>query len=118
MNIVNFRRILHDDGRGVGEPLDEVVCVDNKCDGLTVYIHSHYCIRFYFLQHRPNIIFIISIMTLPHTNSYRLRVLIMSMSTSLDMEPTGDEKLDKKFIHPFFLVSLMRYVCILSQAVF
>jgi alpha-mannosidase len=30
------RRILHDDSRGVGEPLDEVVCVDNDCEGLTV----------------------------------------------------------------------------------
>lgn len=38
-DVVNIRRILHDDGRGVGEPLDETVCVDNKCDGLMVYLH-------------------------------------------------------------------------------
>ncbi|XP_022640495.1 alpha-mannosidase-like [Vigna radiata var. radiata] len=32
------RRILHDDGRGVGEALDEQVCVNNNktCEGLTV----------------------------------------------------------------------------------
>ncbi|WVZ58031.1 hypothetical protein U9M48_008343 [Paspalum notatum var. saurae] len=30
-----MRRILKDDSRGVGEPLDEVVCVDQDCQGLT-----------------------------------------------------------------------------------
>jgi len=35
-NVVNFRRLLKDDGRG--EPLDEVVCVDQDCEGLTVHI--------------------------------------------------------------------------------
>uniref|UniRef100_A0A452XFC8 Glycosyl hydrolase family 38 C-terminal domain-containing protein n=1 Tax=Aegilops tauschii subsp. strangulata TaxID=200361 RepID=A0A452XFC8_AEGTS len=49
------RRILYDDGRGVGEPLDETVCVDSKCDGLVVYIHSQHCIHFYFFQYRPDI---------------------------------------------------------------
>ncbi|KAL0449713.1 UNVERIFIED_CONTAM: putative alpha-mannosidase [Sesamum latifolium] len=28
--------MLNDDSRGVGEPLDEVVCVNNTCEGLTV----------------------------------------------------------------------------------
>lgn len=41
MNVVNVRRILQDDGRGVQEPLNEVVCADEKCDGLTVYNYSH-----------------------------------------------------------------------------
>lgn len=53
-----------------------------------------------------------------HTNSYRLGVLIMSMSTSLDMELTGEGHKDKKFIHPFFLVLLMRYICIVLSACF
>lgn len=47
-----------------------------------------------------------------------LGVLIMSMSTSLDMELTGGGHKDKKFIHPFFLVSLMRYICIVLSACF
>jgi hypothetical protein len=34
----NFRRLLKHDGRGVEEPLDEVVCMDQDCQGLTVSI--------------------------------------------------------------------------------
>lgn len=30
------RRLLHDDARGVGETLNETVCVANNCEGLTV----------------------------------------------------------------------------------
>jgi len=30
------RRLLHDDARGVGEVLNETVCVADKCEGLTV----------------------------------------------------------------------------------
>lgn len=30
------RRLLHDDVRGVGEVLNETVCVQNECEGLTV----------------------------------------------------------------------------------
>lgn len=41
------RRMLHDDIRGVGEILNETVCVQNKCEGLTVSIriptsHHHH----------------------------------------------------------------------------
>lgn len=38
-SIFNFaRRMLSDDSRGVGEALDETVCVGNSCEGLTVCI--------------------------------------------------------------------------------
>ncbi|KAL2333816.1 hypothetical protein Fmac_015029 [Flemingia macrophylla] len=47
VELMLHRRILHDDGRGVGEALDEQVCVNNNntCEGLTVrgnyYISVH-----------------------------------------------------------------------------
>ncbi|KAL5754442.1 hypothetical protein ACOSP7_022662 [Xanthoceras sorbifolium] len=36
VEIMLHRRILQDDGRGVGEALDETVCVHDTCEGLTV----------------------------------------------------------------------------------
>ncbi|XP_051115211.1 probable alpha-mannosidase At5g13980 [Andrographis paniculata] len=36
VEIMLHRRLLHDDGRGVAEALNETVCVQNKCSGLTV----------------------------------------------------------------------------------
>ncbi|XP_022885749.1 alpha-mannosidase-like [Olea europaea var. sylvestris] len=36
IELMLHRRILHDDSRGVDEALDESVCVDNTCEGLTI----------------------------------------------------------------------------------
>ncbi|KAJ0096736.1 hypothetical protein Patl1_29103 [Pistacia atlantica] len=36
VELMLHRRLLEDDGRGVGEALDEMVCVGGKCEGLTV----------------------------------------------------------------------------------
>nr|KJB19727.1 hypothetical protein B456_003G116600 [Gossypium raimondii] len=36
LELMLHRRLLHDDGRGVAETLNETVCVQNKCSGLTI----------------------------------------------------------------------------------
>ncbi|MQL93981.1 hypothetical protein Taro_026636 [Colocasia esculenta] len=36
LELMLHRRLLHDDGRGVAEALNETVCVDDNCAGLTV----------------------------------------------------------------------------------
>ncbi|KAK8944596.1 hypothetical protein KSP39_PZI007703 [Platanthera zijinensis] len=45
LEIMLHRRILADDGRGVGEPLDEIVCVENDCEGLTTRGKFHMSIN-------------------------------------------------------------------------
>uniref|UniRef100_A0A164XFA1 alpha-mannosidase n=1 Tax=Daucus carota subsp. sativus TaxID=79200 RepID=A0A164XFA1_DAUCS len=36
MELMLHRRLLHDDGRGVAEALNETVCISGKCAGLTI----------------------------------------------------------------------------------
>ncbi|XP_062099161.1 alpha-mannosidase At3g26720-like [Humulus lupulus] len=36
MELMLHRRLLHDDSRGVGEVLNDTVCLHDKCEGLTV----------------------------------------------------------------------------------
>ncbi|KAL5557535.1 hypothetical protein UlMin_039771 [Ulmus minor] len=43
VELMLHRRLLVDDGRGVGEALDETVCVEDKCEGLTV--RGNYYVR-------------------------------------------------------------------------
>lgn len=45
LEIMLHRRIVADDGRGVGEPLDEIVCVENDCEGLTTRGKFHMSIN-------------------------------------------------------------------------
>lgn len=45
MLLLRFRRLLHDDSRGVGEALNEEVCALEECKGLTVSILNRLHIR-------------------------------------------------------------------------
>nr|CAB3489901.1 unnamed protein product [Digitaria exilis] len=36
LSVLVDRRLLHDDGRGVAEALNETVCLDNQCEGLII----------------------------------------------------------------------------------
>ncbi|XP_062104684.1 alpha-mannosidase At3g26720-like isoform X1 [Humulus lupulus] len=37
IELMLHRRLLHDDSRGVGEVLNETVCLHDKCEGLTTH---------------------------------------------------------------------------------
>ncbi|KAL3813940.1 hypothetical protein ACJIZ3_015208 [Penstemon smallii] len=42
IELMLHRRLLRDDGKGVGEALNETVCVDNQCQGLTIQGKYYY----------------------------------------------------------------------------
>lgn len=42
-SVMSHRRLLHDDTRGVGEALNEEVCIDKACKGLMVGTSSIEC---------------------------------------------------------------------------
>ncbi|TVU24578.1 hypothetical protein EJB05_27023 [Eragrostis curvula] len=44
IELMLHRRLLHDDGRGVAEALNETVCVDSQCEGLV--IEGKYYLKF------------------------------------------------------------------------
>ena len=47
LELMLHRRLLHDDGRGVAEALNETVCALGKCMGLTVStVHHHNILQF------------------------------------------------------------------------
>ena len=58
--------MLKDDARGVGEPLDEVVCVGKDCQGLTVKIQSQYYLRALSLPLSLSVHLLIAIVIIPN----------------------------------------------------
>ena len=58
--------MLKDDARGVGEPLDEVVCVGKDCQGLTVKIQSQYYWRALSLPLSLSVHLLIAIVIIPN----------------------------------------------------
>jgi hypothetical protein len=117
LSVYYSRRILSDDGRGVGEPLDEEVCViennNSTCEGLTVcqchqlvYIFMHSLCFPLFCLH---IAYRFFITIFCHLILHRLEEITISASTMSELVRGGAVQLVRKFTHHSYWLLHMRY---------